>query len=171
MSNNRVITPINELQPSELRIGGRFAMVRGNITSRAFAKSLGVHPNSITNYEADKRFPDLRVLTQLIEDYGVNLNWLLTGRGDVYDEFAKSSGDAIMANNPNDRDTPQVQKIPAGQVRLQADLRLHKIASDMVDALIENSGEPCPAQYRNELIADEALRMRKLLDREHITLD
>lgn len=103
MSHNRVITPINELHPSELKIGKRFALVRGNRTSKDFAKSLGVHPNSITNYENDKRFPDLSVLTHLVEDYRVNLNWLLTGHGNVYDDMSieTSSGDASMSKSKN----------------------------------------------------------------------
>lgn len=98
MTHERVIIDDNSPQ---LKIGKRIAFIRGETKSKDFAMSLGVHPNSITNYENDKRFPDLNFLALLVEDYGVNLNWLLTGDGNVYADSVlsnRSAGNSSMTD-------------------------------------------------------------------------
>jgi len=63
-------------------IGGRMAYVRGDVSQAQFAKRLGIHKNSLGNYERGERLPDAGVLCKLI-DAGYNANWIISGHGPV----------------------------------------------------------------------------------------
>lgn len=58
------------------------AYIRGSTSQSAFAKRLGIHKNSLGNYERDERTPDAGVLSKLI-DAGYNANWVITGHGSI----------------------------------------------------------------------------------------
>lgn len=62
-------------------IGSRLAHIRGPLSQAAFAEKLGVHKNSLGNYERENRTPDAGFLAKLIAN-GYDCNWLLTGIGD-----------------------------------------------------------------------------------------
>jgi len=61
-------------------IGSRLALIRGSMSQAAFAEKLGVHKNSLGNYERENRTPDAGFLAKLIAN-GYDCNWLLTGVG------------------------------------------------------------------------------------------
>lgn len=63
-----------------MNISQRLKNIRGQISLKEFAETLGVHPNTITNYEKG-RSPDSIFLTLVCEKYKVNPTWLLTGDG------------------------------------------------------------------------------------------
>jgi len=46
-----------------------------------FSKKLGVSQFTLSNYENDKRFPDIRFLEKLKDATDINLNWLVMGEG------------------------------------------------------------------------------------------
>jgi transcriptional regulator with XRE-family HTH domain len=48
-----------------------------------FAKMAGISQGSIFNY-VEGRIPSPENLTRICETFGVNMNWLLTGKGDPY---------------------------------------------------------------------------------------
>lgn len=52
-----------------------------------FAQALDVTSASISNYEAGKRQPDYTFLSRICERFHVNLNWLLTGEGEMYQQL------------------------------------------------------------------------------------
>lgn len=52
----------------------------------AFAKHLCTSQAAISRYERGDRTPDSEVLSKLNSVMGVNLNWLLTGEGKMYNE-------------------------------------------------------------------------------------
>jgi repressor LexA len=58
-----------------------------NLSQVKFAKALDVTSASISYYEAGKRQPDSAFLSKLCERYQVNLNWLLTGEGEMYQQL------------------------------------------------------------------------------------
>ncbi|MGF2735365.1 XRE family transcriptional regulator [Marinobacter sp. DUT-1] len=62
-------------------IGGRIAHIRGSMSQAAFAEKLGVHKNSLGNYERENRTPDAGFLAKLIAN-GYDSNWILTGVGE-----------------------------------------------------------------------------------------
>lgn len=63
-----------------------------------FGETLGVtHGVTVSRWENDKQKPDLEILTELVNLYKINLNWLLTGFGEPF-EFRGSevAGGFIM---------------------------------------------------------------------------
>lgn len=48
------------------------------------APLLGVSSKSLGNYERGKNVPDAEVLAAYRHRYGVNINWLVTGKGHMF---------------------------------------------------------------------------------------
>ena len=71
-----------------MTLGKRIRMVRGNRTISNFVEGYEICPNTLMNYEADRRKPDAAFLTRLCEREGVEPNWLLG--------FHKTSGMEIQ---------------------------------------------------------------------------
>ncbi|WP_455478167.1 helix-turn-helix domain-containing protein [Bartonella sp. B10] len=68
--------------------GKRLRYVRlalGDPSREALAKSFSMTKNSIAFYERGEREPNLSVLQTYRTLYGVNINWLLTGQGKMFD--------------------------------------------------------------------------------------
>lgn len=61
-------------------IGERITHIRGGLSQAAFAEMLGVHKNSLGNYERENRTPDAVFLAKLVAK-GYDANWVLTGEG------------------------------------------------------------------------------------------
>ncbi len=63
-------------------VGERIRELRGEIQLDKLAERLGVHANTIRNYESGKRSPDTTFLAKLLEEFpGTSPGWLLTGEG------------------------------------------------------------------------------------------
>ncbi|WP_336279503.1 helix-turn-helix domain-containing protein [Bartonella sp. CB175] len=77
--------------------GKRLRYVRlalGDPSREALAKSFSMTKNSIAFYERGEREPNLSVLQTYRTLYGVNINWLLTGQGKMFDtEYSKGDFD------------------------------------------------------------------------------
>ncbi|WP_455476703.1 helix-turn-helix domain-containing protein [Bartonella sp. B41] len=77
--------------------GKRLRYIRlalGDPSREALAKSFSMTKNSIAFYERGEREPNLSVLQTYRTLYGVNINWLLTGQGKMFDtEYAKGDFD------------------------------------------------------------------------------
>ncbi|WP_421579079.1 helix-turn-helix domain-containing protein [Shinella sp. M31] len=56
----------------------------------AFAGRLGISKAALAYYERGERTPDASVLAAYREVFGVNISWLVTGRGDMFDDPAKA---------------------------------------------------------------------------------
>ncbi|WP_019222402.1 helix-turn-helix domain-containing protein [Bartonella rattaustraliani] len=66
----------------------------GDPSRETLAKSFSMTKNSIAFYERGEREPNLSVLQTYRTLYGVNINWLLTGQGKMFDaEYTKGSFD------------------------------------------------------------------------------
>jgi transcriptional regulator with XRE-family HTH domain len=70
-----------------------------NISQRELVKRLGINQTSLVHYETGKREPRIGYLIGLIRETGVNGNWLLTGKGEMYGEGKKiiTNKEAIKA--------------------------------------------------------------------------
>ncbi|WP_455473796.1 helix-turn-helix domain-containing protein [Bartonella sp. B30(2025)] len=77
--------------------GKRLRYVRlalGDPSRETLAKSFSMTKNSIAFYERGEREPNLSVLQTYRTLYGVNINWLLTGQGKMFDtEYTKGDFD------------------------------------------------------------------------------
>lgn len=49
-----------------------------------FSKHLGVSQAAVSHYESGQRSPDSHFLSKVCEAFSTNINWLLTGEGDMY---------------------------------------------------------------------------------------
>ncbi|WP_254474387.1 helix-turn-helix domain-containing protein [Bartonella sp. B1098] len=82
---------------SKTIFGKRLRYVRlalGDPSRETLAKSFSMTKNSIAFYERGEREPNLSVLQTYRTLYGVNINWLLTGQGKMFDaEYIKGDFD------------------------------------------------------------------------------
>lgn len=49
-----------------------------------FAEKLGIHQQQYYTYESGKSRPSVEILNKLIEKYEISIDWLLTGRGQMF---------------------------------------------------------------------------------------
>lgn len=66
-------------------VGLRFCQFRKaiNKTQQQLADELEIYQSTITNFEQGKTFPNLNYLYHFNEQYGLNITWLITGKGDM----------------------------------------------------------------------------------------
>lgn len=66
-------------------IGRRFRQFRWMINKSQWqlAEEIDIFQSIISNIESGKTFPRIVYLQFLNENYGLNINWLVTGKGDI----------------------------------------------------------------------------------------
>ncbi len=64
-------------------IGERLKIIRknNNLTQAAFGEAIGVTKQAIANIESNHSNPSIDFLGKLIENFNVNVNWLISGKG------------------------------------------------------------------------------------------
>ncbi len=72
-------------------IGDRIRYIRGALTQPEFGKKLGVGRNNVYIWETNKNMPMAETLLRIYKEYGVNINWLLSGEGEPYINKSKRS--------------------------------------------------------------------------------
>ncbi|MBE7704495.1 MAG: helix-turn-helix transcriptional regulator [Cyanobacteria bacterium SIG29] len=79
-----------------MNIGKRVKELKGalKLTSSELAKKLEIPVRTIGSYERNEAQPGPKFLSALIENYKVNINWLLTGKGSM---FLSSKTEADMS--------------------------------------------------------------------------
>ena len=55
-------------------------------SQKDFAKRLGILPATYSNYENEKRKLSPELLEKLYNEFNVNLNWLITGQGNMFND-------------------------------------------------------------------------------------
>lgn len=58
-----------------------------NLTQEEFGKKIGSARNTIANYENGNRSPSNSVIKSICREYGVNENWLRTGKGEMLHRY------------------------------------------------------------------------------------
>lgn len=75
-------------------LGERIRQVRGEMDLMHLAERIGVHKNTLSNYERGLRVPDANVLLKLLDVFpAANPGWLLTGQGG---ESRSSNGEETL---------------------------------------------------------------------------
>lgn len=90
-------------------IGERIEQVRGSRNQAEFARMLGVHKNTLSNYERNKGTPDANFITKLV-DMGFSAHWLLTGEGAIL--YANTTPPSIHDNWLSNIKDPAVGEKP-----------------------------------------------------------
>ena len=69
-----------------MTVGKRIKKIKNalNITSSALAQRLSIPLRTIGSYERDEAPPSEKFLNALISQFQVNINWLLTGSGQMF---------------------------------------------------------------------------------------
>lgn len=81
------------------------------LSAQKLADSLGVHKMTISNYENGNRKPTYEVLEALYNIYNINLNWFVSGQGNMF----------ITENKQPEQD-------------------IAKLVSDLIDAKLKDKG-------------------------------
>jgi len=70
----------------EIKMGERIKELRKffNFSQARFADNLKISQGFLSDVEKDKKIPGSSFLLSLLKYYGVNINWLLTGRGEMF---------------------------------------------------------------------------------------
>ncbi len=94
-------------------IGKRFKRFREAIdkTQTQLAMELNVYQSTITNIEVGKTFPSIKYLHYFYLTYGLNTNWLLSNRGDIFvepEERTALSASLLQCHVP--KNDPRYQK-------------------------------------------------------------
>jgi len=80
---------------SSTELGTRFVLARealGYLHRKDFAKSLGIPAESLGKYERGETRPTTDLLRSLRLKHGLDLNWIATGEGVMFDEVTKKTG-------------------------------------------------------------------------------
>ncbi len=69
-----------------MNIGKRIKKLRSelNLSSIKFAESLDIPVRTIGSYERNEAQPGAKFLKALVDCYYVNINWILTGKGNMF---------------------------------------------------------------------------------------
>lgn len=75
-----------------------------DLTQEKFAERLGIKRNTVATYETGKSEPMDNIIVSICREFNVNKDWLLTGKGDMYDvpedEVAAVVSDLLEESNP-----------------------------------------------------------------------
>ncbi len=68
------------------KIGQRMKMVRKilNKSQMTLAKELSISKQAVSNIENSKSMPSIPILSKLLIDFNVNINYLLSGEGEMF---------------------------------------------------------------------------------------
>lgn len=68
--------------------GQRFRKIRMalNLSQEVFGKNIGLSKSGISAVENDKTFVSLEILSTLFINYDINLNYLVTGSGSMFNK-------------------------------------------------------------------------------------
>jgi phage repressor protein C with HTH and peptisase S24 domain len=64
-------------------LGGRIRTVRGELSQQEFGDRLATSAQTIGRYERDERSPDAAFLRALMDRFGIDPRWLVTGEGEM----------------------------------------------------------------------------------------
>jgi len=90
-------------------VGSRFCRFRRSIskTQSQLAEELGIYQSTIASFEMGKTFPNFKYLYHFHKKHGLNINWLLTGDGNMFmnkykiEASALPLGEKVHRYNPN----------------------------------------------------------------------
>jgi transcriptional regulator with XRE-family HTH domain len=130
----------------------RFAMIRKKLgfNQGDFAQKMGLSKPTILRYETDGGYPDAGTLLKLIQGYDVNINWLLTGKGDMFIKDITKMKDIDFEEYQEDmeellyfiREVPRF-RYPVLKFFIHWKVDNRELIDELNRAKTENGGQPC----------------------------
>lgn len=88
MTDNRLAT-----------VGDRIAALHNGMSRAKFAKLLGIPDTSLGNYERNERKPDIEFLAILRRKTNVNINWVVTGEGMMFEDPSSLKHPSLLSED------------------------------------------------------------------------
>lgn len=131
-----------------------------------FAKRLGISANSVSRYERGEQEPSYPVFSAYCEVLGIDLNWLLTGVGEMYREPSTAPGSAELRTIDQDVFSKVVSLV--AQVHAEEGITLPpnalvKEQSSAYNTLIGRAEDPGDTDELLSLLSWLEARLRKSL--------
>ncbi|OJT98526.1 MAG: hypothetical protein BGN83_20240 [Rhizobium sp. 63-7] len=89
-----------EIEP-KTPLGSRLREVRthfGVDDRDEFASKLGISKSALAHYERGERVPDASVLAAYHEHLGINVSWLVSGAGSMFDDASKAPAPSLQVD-------------------------------------------------------------------------
>ena len=117
-----------------MSFGSRLKVVRKkfNLTQKDFATKLKITKASVINYEKGNRFPDSRLLSLIHKTYNIDINWILTGRGEMFFKSISKSKSEKLLNK--EEQTEKINKLSKQINKLKAE---NKKLKDKIIKLVD----------------------------------
>ncbi len=102
----------NHLKSLRKEIGSRIKEIckQSRLSQEAFARSLGVSKSALNRYISGKNEPKASAIKLLLDNFGVNPAWLITGRGPQYFKGVEEEGILYSAGGREDAALEEVVK-------------------------------------------------------------
>ncbi|ACO03934.1 MAG TPA: XRE family transcriptional regulator [Persephonella sp.] len=96
-------------------IGQRIKQLRKmlGLSQREFAEKIGKSLRAVQNWEYEQRTPDESTLRLISQTFGVNLDWLKTGEGEMWVKDQDKSGVSIEPFEKLIQAINRIEKIPS----------------------------------------------------------
>lgn len=82
-----------------------------NLSQQEFAEKLHTTQATVSRYEKDLRMPDADFLEKLTELYHLNINWLLTGKGEMFLGQTSQTSEFQANNNELEKQQKRLQDL------------------------------------------------------------
>ena len=117
-----------------------------------FSTSLAITQATVSRYEKDLRLPDADFLEKLVELYHIDINWLLTGKGEMF----LSSG-----NEPEDKQEDNSELL---SLKKRYD-QLERVYNDLKKSIDQSEKEYSLLSTKNQELNQELFtRLKELLE-------
>ncbi len=125
---------------------------RNSLSLTKLAKSIGISPGNLSDIENNKNMPSTKAAILISEHFKVSLDWLLTGKGEMF---------------LSDNKEPQEKRIDNSELinlRRRYD-QLEKVCNDLKKSIEESEKECSILSNKNQELNQELFtRLRELLE-------
>lgn len=138
----------------------RIRLVRGNMSRADFAKTIGVHLNTVGYYERNQRTPDAFVLINICSKFAIKPDWLLFGEGPAIDEgrikIESARAGTLRAGQPLARvvvkNTIKTQSRDTQDLSNSYKAEIVKIAVELTEQALNDSNKSIGPKKKAEFI-------------------
>jgi len=117
-------------------VGDRIKRLRGKLTQKEFADSLGVTSQAVINYECHGRIPSRSILNKISNVYSVSVDWILYGQSAAVGLPEKMADKSAVFDFNKNQHTEIIRKIKNGTADVSAILQLTKQNGELHQELL-----------------------------------